>query len=530
MDQALSELDEDEKLAWDHGLRQSYITHELREEIQFGINDKNQYSFRELTEKLLIAYTDNPQLWQDRIRPGRIWGVINESIEKFNISKVYLYVTDQIPEHHQDTVYLYQILERWFKSRCETQLSNVSFEVEQIGKSFPAVNLEALMNSFYQKMDSLAQSLDPDEVILVSLKGGTPQMATALQIQAIASGIPKLLFMDPKLSIKKILHGEPSDCQITSYWKYQQTHKIQIVRQLFDRWDFDGVAQILKQWKDTLAYLQSIGIEDISPYSDKLDGSVAALELAVAYLNLDNKRARQTISNHRVSLETLVNIGNDYNLRLNLYTQCRINVSLNQHTNLLSRLSSFIEACLHYIIAKIGRQYFESIEDLELNKLKTEESLWNQFYEIESMDNNQFKRWDFKSKPKYKLKNRFTKRNFTHSLIQHRDIDNEKKFWNDLLITIQSFDYWIEIRNQLIHFGSGISLETMKDKLETDKNDKVDYADCACLPNEILNQMANAYNQMTKLLNQQKSLFIGESSEHYLYSEIRSWVLNQLRS
>ena len=133
---------------------------------------------------------------------------------------------------------------------------------------------------------------------MISIKGGTPQMQTALRIQAIASSLAKQLFIDPKLSIKQVLAGEASECELTSYWRYMRTQRYQSVKLLLDeRWDFDGARQILKDWSKVLEFLDKRQISkeiNLSNAKTRIKKIVQALNLGVNYLNLDNSITKES--------------------------------------------------------------------------------------------------------------------------------------------------------------------------------------------------------------------------------------------
>jgi len=112
-----------------------------------------------------------------------------------------------------------------------------------INKLCPEIGIEIYPDvttklSFRELTEKLLAVYEKDEAILVSIKGGTPQMQTALRLQAVASTISKQLFIDPQLSVKNILHGQPSPCQLTAYWKYMRNQNYKTVETLLERWDF----------------------------------------------------------------------------------------------------------------------------------------------------------------------------------------------------------------------------------------------------------------------------------------------------
>ncbi|TPX29165.1 hypothetical protein [Cylindrospermopsis raciborskii] len=146
--------------------------------------------------------------------------------------------------------------------------------------------------------------LEEKELMLISVKGGTNQMKTALQLQGISvSAFKRLLFINPLLSIPSVFAGQPSSCELESYWRYMRTHKYQTIRLLLERWDFDGAIQILTDWQEYLSYLINQGIVDQESTADnqvinKLEQSsdtseliLTALKFARACFNLDFQTA-----------------------------------------------------------------------------------------------------------------------------------------------------------------------------------------------------------------------------------------------
>ncbi len=181
-----------------------YKVEENRKKIQY------KYSFRELTEKLWQVYQDQPSLWEPRIRPGRIWGVIQTAQLQFSVEEVYLFVTNQVTDkntqgHFADSYYLFRILQLWFKK----QLPKLTLKAITLPAEVPANNQDALLDYYHQFFN---QNITSSDTLLLSTKGGTPQMQTALQIQSLSSTAEKQLFLSPQLAIKRILAGEYSQC------------------------------------------------------------------------------------------------------------------------------------------------------------------------------------------------------------------------------------------------------------------------------------------------------------------------------
>lgn len=459
-------LNDNEKAVWEEKFRLSYIAASLCLELNVNV-DKGRFLFRELTYKILEAYQKDEETWHQRIRPGRIWGVIKSAMEpNFKVREAYIFVTDQ-PEtekdgYPSDSIYLFDILSKWFKR----EIPNLRLKKEVIPKHIAANKQDPLLNHYYHFFNQISR----DDTVLISIKGGTPQMQTALKMQAIASGLPKQVFIDPRLSIKKVLAGEPSECELTSYWQYIRTRKYQAVKLLLEeRWDFDGSQQILKDWNKVLNFLIKEKVakkHDVSDSQIKLEKVIQGLDIGIHYMNLDYESTSKQ-NNPQLSLDITflgwITSQGDEKL-LNLYTQCRIYWDINQIANFLARMSSFYEATLERLIVVLdGKKYFREDKSLDIPLVRQEmgEMLWKNFYDDQKQYNPKLRDYYINSQP-VKLDNRFAKLNFIEKLlIPHRHIDS--KHWDLILKSLQSLDFWTEQRNNLIHYSTGISKQRMQD-------------------------------------------------------------------
>ena len=195
----LSNLEEEEEIIWSKDWRDSDIQRKLCPEL--GIE---KYSFRELTKSIWDKYQEDEANWHDRISPGRIWGVIQTAIEEFQLDKVYVWVTDQ-PEYIidpitgenkfnkgslTDTVNLFEILNKW----VSTEFEGLELTPIVIPRNTLPIEQDKLLNLYY---DFFANKLNEQSPILVSVKGGTPQMQTALRMQGFSASTNKILLIDP---------------------------------------------------------------------------------------------------------------------------------------------------------------------------------------------------------------------------------------------------------------------------------------------------------------------------------------------
>ena len=247
-----SDLNEREKQIWD--FRYKYLADILSPKLDIEPHARGQVSFRELTEKLCKIYLgSNSEKADIYFIPSRILGIIDTAVRDFKIDKAHIFVTDQNRPHHQDSVHLFPILQKWFGNRHP----NLTLIEQKIPGDIQLNKIDPLLQYYRSFFNELVIERGVQETILISSKGGTPQMQNALKFEALGSVFPKQLLIDPKLSIKKVLLGEPSDCQLDSYWQYWRNQKYQTAKRLLERWDFDGAINILKSWRDILKFLKS---------------------------------------------------------------------------------------------------------------------------------------------------------------------------------------------------------------------------------------------------------------------------------
>lgn len=379
-----SDLTEEDKNTWKQELEKSFIREYLC--LELGID---RYSFRELTKRILEEYDKDDKddkdekKWHHRISLDRFKGVIDRAKSAFNIEKVYLFVTNQdeyIPDkktgelifnkgYPTDTIHLYKIFEKWFKR----EMPDLKLKKEEIPQNILPIEQDKLFSHYYQ---FFREQIASDSIILVSIKGGTPQMQNALRLQAIASAAKKQLFVEPLLSVKRILYGEPCECKFTSYWQYMRTQKYEDIKVLLDRWDFEGALQLLNQWKQSLKFLKDNNIDDakIKTHNQLIGQVINALEIANNYWSLDIEKAKslaKQISSKippEITEQLSINDEEDFlsDILLNTYTQCRIHYKLEQMASFLVSIGSFSEIVLQGIVNNFGteeeQKYFNKKE------------------------------------------------------------------------------------------------------------------------------------------------------------------------
>jgi hypothetical protein len=517
-----SSLNSNEEDAWNE--KYKYIKEFLCNELDV----KEEKFFKPLTKKLLEVYKDAPERWHSRIRPGRIFGVVQAAREKFKLTQAYIFITDQSSEEfpekdHQDSVYLFEILKKWFES--EPEIKDFHLIARYIPKLInPAWDQDALLDYYY----TFFHDINAEEDILVSIKGGTPLMQSALRIQAISSATRTQIFIDPILSVKKVLAGECSDCRFTSFWRYTRNQKYQTVIQLLERWDFDGAIKILGGWQKNLDFLieNEVIDEDLANSNDAIKLAIESLNIARLSLNLDIANAKALAKRHP-SLDLSEQI-NKYDLALNFYTQCRIYWKLEQVAIFLSRMSSFYEEVLINLVCKIaGQDYLNEKRD-GVRRRRVEKDLWDAFIELEDRDGV----WKKPESDVYKLTSRYNKRNFVEVLIQFKK-PNQVDTWKKIRDSLVSLDYWVIHRNNLIHNGDGISKETMPRVLAADKdnsknNDLKNVARDACSHDKILEIMTRIYKLSKEISNTPPNNFLHPNGDYYIYSQAKDRAIQIL--
>lgn len=392
----------------------------------------------------------------------------------------------------------------------------------------------------------LSQSTVPtgENLVLVSTKGGTPQMSTALQLQAISlQAVPTsmfryLLFLEPELSIRRVFQGEASTCQVISYWQYVRGQKYQAVQQLLERWDFDGALQILNGWHDFLSYLSAKHVlhqERVQQSQFLVEQVTDGLRFAQACFNLDMRSAGLLVANNPILANTrfgrLIEVyykRQFQNRVLNLYTQCRIFWELDQIAHFLTRMVSFYEAVLDSAIRRIlGRKVCLDQDWFVDKSLAIEElgrSAWEAFAELERSKNPRFQGLEARGDQRFQISGRFSKRNFIQVLLQQQNQATNAEHWRVLEQELLALDYWATKRNALIHSAYGISQERMHQLYAGRKPE-----DKTCAPDGILQVMTSiSKNQVVGLSTAECNQFISTDARYYIYSEVRDWAIEQL--
>ncbi|MBD2666921.1 hypothetical protein B6N60_04920 [Richelia sinica FACHB-800] len=430
-------------------------------------------------------------------------------------------------------------------------------------------NYQAMYERITEEINTNTQSLTQlpidEEMLLISVKGGTPQMKTALQLQGISvSALNKLLFVNPQLSIRGVFQGIPSDCELESYWRYMWTQKYQTIKILVERWDYDGAIQILKNWQDYLSFLIQqgvIGQEKVEKSKDISELVLQVLDFARACFNLDFQTAKQLVQQEintiNVALELSANIlpklqeaGDKYgvyqNRLLSIYTQNRIYWQLDQIASFLAHLSSFCEELLHGLILKWEGKasYWVFKENKKFRKATSEAEIKSGFtIDVQQIHISRRSVWEqvvslqrnfdakFGTGKLAPLNNRFTKRYFVQALVEYRNNPQEIEDWQRILTGLQQLDFWIDQRNKLIHTATGYSKPLMVDLFTNYSPEENSNISHPCHPDKILDIMAAILkNKLVDLKTIYRNKFVGNEAEYYIYTLVNNWVIDTLAS
>ncbi|CAD5988635.1 hypothetical protein PCC9214_05428 (plasmid) [Planktothrix tepida] len=499
-----TELDENEKVIWEKNWRQEYICAQLCHELEIPYKKNGEFSFRELTKKILEEYEKNEEVWHNQINPDRIRGVIEKARKEFNLEKVYIFVTNQ-PEkmidlksnqetdnrgYSTDSIHLFKIIQKWFKK----EIPELDIVDQVIPSNVSAVDQDGLMNYYYK---FFLKEITSSQEVLISIKGGTPQMQNALRMQALASSAMKQLFIEPKLSVKCLLAGKPSESQLTSYWRYMRTQKYQDVKNILEsRWDFNGGCEILQDWKILLRFWKKHTDDNSLSQNDKLIANIIkVLKISDHCFNLDIKSANNIIDSSSGSQLPfdLINQIKFYDCLLNLYTKCRIYNKLDQSANLLTTMASFYEGVLERIAIKFDQ------------------------------------RENFRA---YNKKNRYEKFNFCSQIIKANNNQEKKQNAEEILNYLELLNVWIDKRNDLIHSATGISKERMREvyneRNRKDGNNRDALENQFCHPDKIVETMTEILKNSLGLIKSDYQCFVNNNQSYYIYSVSRDWAITKM--
>ena len=495
-------------------------------EAELGLHSKAK--FREVSAALLSAYKTAPNSWHHRIAIGRIRGVIQTALSAGEPVLAYLVVTDQPKTERYgyptDTVHAFDLIQAWL-SRQNAALFSGEYPQLALQRSsieFSAIDEDKLHEYYY----ALFGQIDPQNLVYLSVKGGTHQMQQALKVQALASNTRAQIFLSPKADIPGILAGRPSNCHRVSYWRYQQGQKYQTVRRLLSRWDFDGAAVLLSEWQVTLKALVTDEQPSLEQQQRVVASTIAGLQMAVAHLNLDLQAAR----NLQPLVPSLAPLIETFDPLENLYAQCKIYAELKQISHFLARLGSFYEVTQNQLVEALGGHRYMERGDRSYPKVSAALVKENA-PELWTLIEKNFRYQDEETLNSYwVLKSRFDKLKYIKGLIKCRygtlSAENAPSldYWGKL-------NFWYGIRNQLVHGSQGIN----ESRLEAVYHQRENKDQMACRYREILptmQAMLIAIQQVQDAdspTDSQASSKPPDGLEYGLYGGIRKWAIAALK-
>lgn len=518
-----TDLTPEEETAWNN--RHELIAQKLCPELKITTTNQQSphtFNFRQLTKNILAEYTQNPTTWQNRLYPGNLMSVINKAYHEFEVKKAYIFVTNQNAENPEDSIHLFEILKTWLANRY----GDLVFTPVLIPDTINTTNLDDLLDFYYQFFQENFQYALAEEVVLVSIPGGTNQMENALRLQSLNSTLQNLLFVEPLISLKNLLNAQGGDCKLTSYWQYLRPQKYQTAIQLIQSWDFVGATNILRNWHKVLKFLSQehiIGGEKIVHSRDNLDLVIKALFCSSFLFNLDITNAvkllqdnPQLASSPGLRLHELMGEENECDTLLNLYTITLINRELNNIGSFLINLSIFQEGVIYKIIEKYnGLQYIDTNNCLITENIE-QDFAPNLYQPLSTTFNNQ-------NNPPFD--NRPIQKSFVEALLQHQQnkdgLSNLTNLWSEQKKLLESLDYWVDQRNYLIHSIEGITLNKLHD-LNHEKPDN------ACAYRDITLVMAKLLNNQLLDFDHNQLQEFANTGHFYIYANVRDWAIAQL--
>lgn len=475
----------------------------IKDELDINVDTDFRDHFREISCRLSKQY----KRWNPYIRIGRIQGLLEKVLTFDSDLQAYLVVTNQpkteTKGYSSDTVHVFDLIESKLKQENSSwffgKTPKVTLKKAEI--TFKAIEEDRLFD-YYQTL--FQEEFDSEEVIYVSVKGGTPQMQTALKIQAIASNTKAQIFLSPQPKALKILAGETSECVPTAYWRYQQGQTYRSVHLLLQRWDFDGASVLLKEWQAMLSTLIENGVTDeqhiLKSQREKVEKVMLWLELAVAHLNLDLDKVT-TLADDDTQLMSLTK---QFSKPENLYAQCKIYYGLRRISHLLSHLGSFFDVSQGDLVERLGSQFSADV----------------------------------------KRGSRYKKRKFIKGLVERQGMSKNADI-SSIMENWRKLDFWYDIRNQLIHGANGINKERLKEvhhnrleflesldfQSESQKQKKKEEYQDACTDEEILPKMQGILTSLSHIgKTSDSSNQPWNDPEYYgLYGQIQRWAIATLK-
>ncbi len=535
---------------WDN--RQQILCDNLCQELDVTVTrnarGERDFSFREFTFHLWQAYQADFNSWHDRIRPCRLWGVLNTAKKDFEVRDIYLFITDQKPPHLKDTVYTYQILKDWLKR----EIPDLNLYPKMLPDDVKANDTDQLLQYYYHFFAELNQDYQSDQHILISIKGGTPQMQMGLRVQAMTAQFLFQANIEPELTIENVLGGVPSPCKLGVYWQYAKGQRYQAIKLLLSRYDFDGAEVILEDWQKFLDNIvkKKLTTQDVQRVNIQLKNIIAILHVAKSCLSLDTWEAQRRLKFWLqkqselagvIKLDKLL-LGSNYDSLLNLYTQCRIYRQLGHAANFLIRMSSFYEqAQLRLVQLLGGDSCFERNERgnpkdwcLDSSLLKSKQ-IWNVFNDamISSPYPDRFRNHNFLENPIFQLLGRDNKNNFLKVLLTLNENATNASECQRVLKLLSGLDFWCSTRNDIIHNADGPALHRLNEHLQRCQSWHP-LALTACSPGydgekllEIMTEICNSNLNLVK--PEYRNYFVGLNSQLYIYDVAKDWIESQLK-
>jgi hypothetical protein len=216
-------------------------------------------SFREISQYLW----ENIEYYGDQVKPVILGKLLEDKIN--DLEKVYLVVTDQnetVKEREKDTLYSGELIKYWLNKLNSDLVVNILY----IGRNDENPSNFEKMFRWWQQVWKENIKPQPDQPILLCLKGGVGQASEASRISGLSSygnDIKFYEFIPTPYNNQKGISSDYTGPFLGTNYLWDRTR--QQALQLLKRYDYAGLQNLVKpyyeqnkqKWKETYALIKS---------------------------------------------------------------------------------------------------------------------------------------------------------------------------------------------------------------------------------------------------------------------------------
>jgi len=216
-------------------------------------------SFREISQYLW----ENIEYYGDQVKPVILGKLLEDKIN--DLEKVYLVVTDQnetVKEREKDTLYSGELIKYWLNKLNSDLVVNILY----IGRNDENPSNFEKMFRWWQQVWKENIKPQPDQPILLCLKGGVGQASEASRISGLSSygnDIKFYEFIPTPYNNQKGISSDYTGPFLGTNYLWDRTR--QQALQLLERYDYAGLQNLVKpyyeqnkqKWKETYALIKS---------------------------------------------------------------------------------------------------------------------------------------------------------------------------------------------------------------------------------------------------------------------------------